>query len=70
MTVALAGAMLGGIAAAAITRVMTTLLYQVSPHDPLTYGAVAAVVVLVSLMACGVPALRAATIDPVITLRD
>jgi predicted permease len=70
MTVAVAGLMAGIAAAAALTRVMSTLLYQVSPQDPITYGAVAIVVSVLSLVACGGPALRATLIDPIVTLRE
>ena len=70
MTVAAAGLVAGIVAAAALTRVMTTLLYQVSPRDPMTYGTVAIVVSVLSFIACGGPALRAALIDPIVTLRE
>jgi putative ABC transport system permease protein len=70
MTVAAAGLVVGIASAAALTRVITTLLYQVSPQDPLTYGAVAIVVSALSLVACGGPALRATLIDPIVTLRE
>jgi putative ABC transport system permease protein len=53
MTVAAAGLVVGIASAAALTRVMTTLLYQVSPRDPMTYGIVAIVVSVLSLVACG-----------------
>ena len=70
MTVAAAGLVAGIVAATALTRVMTALLYQVSPRDPMTYGTVAIVVSVLSFIACGGPALRAALIDPIITLRE
>ena len=58
---------LGG--AFAITRAIKSLLLQVSPTDPVTFGAVALVLVLASTLACLIPARRAAKIDPVIALR-
>ena len=70
MVVAAAGLVVGIASAAALTRVMTTLLYQVSPRDPMTYGTVAILVCVLSLIACGGPALRAALIDPMVTLRE
>jgi ABC-type antimicrobial peptide transport system permease subunit len=70
MTVAAAGLVLGVASAAALTRFMTTLLYQISPQDPMTYGTVAIVVSGLSLVACGGPTLRAALIDPIVTLRE
>jgi putative ABC transport system permease protein len=70
MRVAAAGLVVGIASAAALTRVLATLLYEVSPRDPMTYGAVALVVSLLSLVACGGPALRAALIDPIVTLRE
>jgi putative ABC transport system permease protein len=70
MTVAAAGLVVGLASAAALTRVLTTLLYQVSPRDPMTYGTVVLVVGVLSLIACGAPALRATLIDPIVTLRE
>src|SRR5687768_9220240 len=58
---------LGG--ALALTRLMTTLLFEVSPTDPITFGAVALCVILATLLACYVPARRATKVDPLIALR-
>ena len=59
-----------GIAAAlALSRLIGSLLYEVSPADPLTYAAVGALVVGVALAASWVPARRAARVDPVESLR-
>ena len=63
------GVAVGFGAAAALTRLLTSLLFEVSPLDPLTYAAVAAVLVGVALSACYVPARRAAGIDPAAALR-
>jgi ABC-type lipoprotein release transport system permease subunit len=52
-----------------LTRLMTTLLYEVTPTDPLTLASVALLLGMVALMACYVPASRAARVDPVVALR-
>ena len=62
--------MAAGIAGAAIaTRAIATLLFGVSPLDPATYLGVVAVLGGVAVIACGVPAWRAARVDPAVTLR-
>jgi putative ABC transport system permease protein len=48
---------------------MATLLFEVSPTDPLTFGAVAVCVILAALLACLIPARRALRVDPLIALR-
>jgi ABC-type antimicrobial peptide transport system permease subunit len=65
----LLGAITGFLIAIAASRVLTSLLYGTSVFDPLTYLLVAMVVAAVSLIACAVPARRAAAIDPAIILR-
>ena len=50
-------------------RVMTTLLYGVTPMDPLTIGLVCVLLLLVTVMASYVPAMRALRIDPVAALK-
>jgi putative ABC transport system permease protein len=69
MKLSLAGVVIGLIAAFALTRVMRTLLFSVSPTDPLTYVAVALLLAVVSLAACFVPARRATKVDPMEALR-
>jgi putative ABC transport system permease protein len=69
MKLALFGIVLGTIAALFVTRLMTSLLFNVSANDPLTYGAIAALLVLVTLLACWIPARRATKVDPMIALR-
>jgi ABC-type antimicrobial peptide transport system permease subunit len=59
---------LGG--ALVLTRLMSTLLFAVKTTDPLTYGAIAAGLGAVALLACYLPARRATRVDPVIALRD
>ena len=65
----LIGIAAGIIAALAAARVIETLVFGVSPSDPLTLAAVAATLVLVALLASLVPALRALRLDPVKVLR-
>jgi putative ABC transport system permease protein len=64
-----AGVTLGLIGAFATTRLLSSELYGVSAVDPITYIAVAAVMALVTLLACYVPARRAMRVDPLVALR-
>lgn len=69
VTMALTGVLIGAVAALGLTRLMANQLFGVSPHDPLTFVAVAILLMLVALLACYFPALRAARVDPMIALR-
>ena len=70
MMLTAAGAAAGLIASALVSRGIVTLLYDVSPLDPLTYAAVAALLFAVAAFASAIPAARAAWIDPSVTLRS
>jgi putative ABC transport system permease protein len=64
-----AGLLIGLAGSFALMRVMKTLLFGVSAADPLTFAASALLLLAVSLLACWVPARRAAKVDPLIALR-
>jgi putative ABC transport system permease protein len=64
------GLVVGLAAAAGAARLIQTLLFQVQPLDPVIYGAVAVLFGVVASLACLVPSLRAARIDPLVALRD
>jgi predicted permease len=65
----LSGIVIGVLGAVALTRVMASQLFMVSASDPVTFVAVSLLLVLVALMACYIPARRAAKIDPMAALR-
>ena len=66
---AMVGAAIGMAASLALTRLMAKQLFGVSAHDPLTYASVAALLMLVAIAACYVPARRAVRVDPMTSLR-
>jgi putative ABC transport system permease protein len=69
MTLAVSGAGIGLLGAFALTRFMEGLLFGVSATDPIVFIAIAILLVLVALLACYIPALRASRVDPMIALR-
>jgi putative ABC transport system permease protein len=69
LKLAVLGLVIGLAGALGLTRLMTTLLYDVAPTDPVTYGAVAALLGAVALLACYLPARRAMRLDPMVALR-
>ena len=66
---ALAGIIIGAAAALGLTRLMASQLFGVSPRDPFTFVAVAALLLIVALVACYIPARRAMRVDPMVALR-
>jgi putative ABC transport system permease protein len=66
---AAAGLVLGLLVALGLTRVLSSLLFGVSTHDPVTFGGVSLVLVCVAILACYIPARRATRVDPIIALR-
>ena len=69
MVLTLAGLLLGTAGALAATRVMTDMLYGVTPSDAITFASVGVLLVLVALVACYIPARRATKVDPLVALR-
>ncbi|HEX8501292.1 MAG TPA: ABC transporter permease [Pyrinomonadaceae bacterium] len=69
LALTLVGIALGAASAFALTRVMTSLLFEVSPADPATFAANVALLTAVSLVACYIPARRATRVDPLVALR-
>jgi ABC-type antimicrobial peptide transport system permease subunit len=63
------GVVIGMVAAILLTRLMSSILFGVSPSDPLTLAAVAFMLTAVALFACYIPARRATRVDPMIALR-
>jgi putative ABC transport system permease protein len=70
LALALLGIALGLIGALSLTRVLSGLLFEVQPTDPLTFAGVAAVLSFAALAACYIPARRAASVDPIVALRS
>lgn len=64
------GLALGWIGTLAVTRVLRSLLYGVTPTDPLTFAAITLLLAAVALLACLIPARRAARTDPMVALRS
>ena len=69
LTLAMLGLAIGVVGALALTRLLSSLLFEVQPGDPVILFSVAGLLVLVALIACYLPARRATKVDPMIALR-
>jgi putative ABC transport system permease protein len=66
----LAGVTIGLVATFIVTRYVSSLLFNVPPYDPATLAGVVAVLVIISLCACYLPARRATLVDPIVALKE
>ncbi len=69
ITLTLIGVAFGVVATLGATRLISSMIFGVSPYDPLTFVAVAAILSIVALLACYIPARRAMKVDPMVALR-
>ena len=70
MELALTGTVIGLAGAVSLTRLMKGLLFGVNATDPLTFGGIALMLMIIALLACYIPARRAAKVDPLVALRS
>ncbi|MBO0800740.1 MAG: FtsX-like permease family protein, partial [Blastocatellia bacterium] len=69
LKLALTGVVIGLVGGLALTRLVSSLLYDVTPTDPLTFVSMVMLLVMVALLACWIPARRATRVDPLVALR-
>jgi predicted permease len=69
LTLTLLGMVIGILGALALTRVLSHLLFEVAPTDPITFAGVAFLLAIVALVACWLPSRRATKVDPIVALR-
>ena len=70
LTIAVTGVAIGLAAAAILTRTLSSLLFGVTPLDPVTFVAAPAVLVATAVVAAAIPAIRAIRVNPAVTLRQ
>ena len=69
LALALVGVFVGLIVSLALTRVLASQLFGVTPTDPVTFTAISVLLILVAVIACSIPAVRATKVDPMIAVR-
>ena len=69
MKLVFSGVLIGLMSAFAMTRVMKSLLFGVSATDPMTFALIAILLIVVALLACYLPAMRAMKVDPLTALK-
>ncbi len=69
VSLALTGVAIGLITAFGLTRLIKSLLFEVSTTDPLTFAVIALLLIVMALLACWIPARRATKVDPLLSLR-
>jgi predicted permease len=70
LRIVLIGVVIGLVIALAAVRTIQAMLFDINAHDPVTIAAVVALLMMTALVASGIPALRAASVDPIVALRD
>lgn len=70
MRLVIIGLAFGLVGAAVLTRFVRTMLFDVSPADPLTFTAISGILAGVAFLACYIPARRATRVDPLVALRE
>ena len=70
LMITLIGVGIGLVGAYSLSHLMSRLLYEIDPVDPLTYGGLAAALAAIAVLAAYLPARRATQIDPAIVLRE
>jgi putative ABC transport system permease protein len=70
MKLVLAGLAIGLAGALALSRIVATMLFEVTPFDPPSYATTSALLLVVAALACYIPARRAMRVDPIVALRD
>jgi ABC-type antimicrobial peptide transport system permease subunit len=70
MVLAAVGIVLGGVTAVAVTRVLSGMLFGITPTDPVVFASVAGMLAVVAALAAYIPARHASMVDPLIALRN